>query len=38
MDYGKKLIDYNGILFPKIYSFKYKYNEKTGEMKTFMIY
>ena len=35
MDYGKKFIDYNGILFPRIYSFKNKYNEKTGEMETF---
>ena len=35
MDYGKKFIDYNGILFPKIYYFKNKYNEKTGEMETF---
>ena len=35
MDYGKKFIDYNGILFPRIYSFKNKYNEKTGEMEIF---
>ena len=35
MDYGKKFIDYNGILFPRIYYFKNKYNEKTGEMETF---
>ena len=35
MDYEKKFIDYNGILFPRIYSFKNKYNEKTGEMEIF---
>ena len=35
MDYGNKFINYNGILFPRIYSFKNKYNEKTGEMETF---
>ena len=35
MDYGKKFIDYTGILFPRIYSFKNRYNKETGEMETF---
>ena len=35
MDYGKKFIDYTGVLFPRIYSFKNRYNKDTGEMETF---
>ena len=35
MDYGEKFIDFNGILFPKIYYFTNKYNEQTGIMETF---
>jgi len=35
MDYGEKFIDFNGILFPRIYYFTNKYNKKTGLMETF---
>ena len=34
-DYREKSIDFNGILFPKIYYFTNKYNEQTGIMETF---
>ena len=35
MDYNKKFIDFDGILFPKIYYFTNKFNEQTGIMETF---
>ena len=35
MDYGRKFINYNGVLFPRIYFFTNKQNEKTGQMETF---
>ena len=34
-DYKEKTVDFNGILFPKIYYFTNKYNEQTGIMETF---
>ena len=35
MDYGERFIDHKGILFPRIYYFSNKYNNKTGIMETY---
>ena len=35
MDYGKSFINHKGILFPRIYYFTNKYNNKTGIMETY---
>ena len=35
MDYGERFINHEGILFPRIYYFTNKYNNKTGIMDTY---